>query len=128
MHSVTSNAVANYIVNSVTSGNMKPVTSNAVYEVAISEKSFYFDSNVDRTNASLRGTAIKSLTDMDYNNYHMGGVGTIRYYGGYYYVYIWGYVVSGTERCALEINPYNLELNIWKYNHNTTTYELKRTI
>ena len=108
---------------------MHSVTSNAVYNEVITNKKFYFDSNVNKDNVSLRATAIKTLTNMDYSNHNLGGVGTIRYANGYYYTYVWGNVASPTERNVLEINSYGGgTLNIWQYNYNSDSYTLIRTI
>lgn len=114
-------------VNSVTSGNMHSVTSGAVYKAVITDKKFYYDSNADRTNVSVRANAIKTLLNKDYNNENVGGIGTIRYTGGYYYTYIWGYRATVGEHNVLEINPYGGGLlNIWALNNGN--YDLVRSI
>ena len=111
----------------ITVNNVHSVTSNAVYKAVVTDKKFYYDSNADRTNVSVRANAIKTLLNGDYNNKNVGGVGTIRYTGGYYYTYVWGYRATVGEHSVLEINPYGGgELNIWSLNNDN--YALVRTI
>ena len=70
MQSVTSNAVANYTTDTVTSGNMKPVTSNAV-SAALQNRCTTTNINTSQTRGILwnrAGEKILTINAFDNSN------------------------------------------------------------
>ena len=127
MNPVTSNAVATsnaMPVDTVTSGDMHSVTSNAVAG-ALGYKANtlpYFDNaDTDRNVLQNRIDAMKTYIPMN-----MAGIYTIRYEGGHYFAYITNGL--GSESPIIEIDLYNNNINLFYRVNSTNEIMFRRTI
>lgn len=112
----------------VQSGNMSPVTSNAVYDAISERKGFYYNANTDRNTFSNRVNAIREVISASNRK---SNIGLIRYNGGYYFSYIIPRkdVTDAVDAVILELDPYTPggKINMLKWSDNNSI-SLLRTI